>query len=261
MSRRLFTSESVTEGHPDKIADQISDTVLNALLRAGPASRVAAQTLIATGLVHLAGEVTTQAYVPIAQLVRKKILEIGYDASAKGFDGASCKVSLAIGARSPDIAQGVDTAYEARVEGAGGEADARDRQGAGEGLMFGYATDETPALMPLPLHLAHRMSERLAQVRTDGTLPLPAPRRQDARSRSSISAAVPSAWTGSSSPPSTPPTSTWSRCSRPAYRSTSSTASSRSWPRTASASTPTATACWSTPPAASRSAARWATPA
>jgi S-adenosylmethionine synthetase len=172
MSRRLFTSESVTEGHPDKIADQISDTILDALLREDPASRVAVETLITTGLVHVAGEVTTKAYAPIAQLVRDKILEIGYDSSAKGFDGASCGVSVSIGAQSPDIAQGVDTAYEARRTDAGREADELDRQGAGDqGLMFGYATDETPALMPLPIHLAHRMSQRLSEVRKDGTLP------------------------------------------------------------------------------------------
>ncbi|MDX3501050.1 S-adenosylmethionine synthetase N-terminal domain-containing protein, partial [Streptomyces sp. ATCC51928] len=115
MSRRLFTSESVTEGHPDKIADQISDTILDALLREDPSSRVAVETLITTGLVHVAGEVTTKAYAPIAQLVRDKILDIGYDSSRKGFDGASCGVSVSIGAQSPDIAQGVDTAYEKRV--------------------------------------------------------------------------------------------------------------------------------------------------
>ncbi|MDH6538086.1 methionine adenosyltransferase [Streptomyces sp. SPB4] len=169
MSRRLFTSESVTEGHPDKIADQISDTILDALLAQDPASRVAVETLITTGLVHIAGEVTTKAYAPIAQLVRDKILDIGYDSSAKGFDGASCGVSVSIGAQSPDIAQGVDTAYEQRV---GGEGDELDRQGAGDqGLMFGYATDETPELMPLPIHLAHRLSRRLTQVRKDGVVP------------------------------------------------------------------------------------------
>ncbi|MER5834688.1 methionine adenosyltransferase, partial [Streptomyces sp. NPDC002130] len=169
MSRRLFTSESVTEGHPDKIADRISDTILDALLREDPASRVAVETLITTGQVHIAGEVTTQAYAPIAQLVRDTILDIGYDSSAKGFDGASCGVSVSIGAQSPDIAQGVDSAYERRVEG---DEDELDAQGAGDqGLMFGYATDETPTLMPLPIDLAHRLSRRLTEVRKNGTLP------------------------------------------------------------------------------------------
>jgi S-adenosylmethionine synthetase len=169
VSRRLFTSESVTEGHPDKIADQISDTILDALLREDPTSRVAVETLITTGLVHVAGEVTTKAYAPIPQLVRDKILEIGYDSSKKGFDGASCGVSVSIGAQSPDIAQGVDTAYESRVEG---DDDELDRQGAGDqGLMFGYASDETPTLMPLPIFLAHRLSKRLSDVRKNGTIP------------------------------------------------------------------------------------------
>jgi len=169
MSRHLFTSESVTEGHPDKIADRISDTVLDALLREDPLSRVAVETLITTGQVHVAGEVTTSAYVPIAQLVRDAVLAIGYDSSAKGFDGASCGVSVSIGAQSPDIARGVDTAYEQRVEG---ESRELDRQGAGDqGLMFGYATDETPNLMPLPIELAHRLSRRLTDVRKGGTVP------------------------------------------------------------------------------------------
>ncbi|MEU4925775.1 methionine adenosyltransferase [Streptomyces yokosukanensis] len=154
MSRRLFTSESVTEGHPDKIADQISDTVLDALLAADPASRVAVETLITTGQVHIAGEVTTKAYADIATLVREKILQIGYDSSKKGFDGASCGVSVSIGAQSPDIAQGVDT---------GGAGD--------QGLMFGYASDETPELMPLPIRLAHRLSQRLTSARRSGAIP------------------------------------------------------------------------------------------
>ncbi|MEV5341648.1 methionine adenosyltransferase [Streptomyces sp. NPDC052676] len=170
MTRRLFTSESVTEGHPDKIADRISDTVLDALLAQDPTSRVAVETLITTGQVHIAGEVTTTAYADIAALVRETVLEIGYDSSKKGFDGASCGVSVSIGAQSPDIAQGVDAAYEARL--GGDEVDDLDRQGAGDqGLMFGYACDDTPELMPLPISLAHRLSQRLAEVRHDGTLP------------------------------------------------------------------------------------------
>ncbi|MFE4660997.1 methionine adenosyltransferase [Streptomyces hydrogenans] len=169
MSGRLFTSESVTEGHPDKIADRISDTVLDALLAQDPQARVAVETLITTGQVHIAGEVTTTAYAPIAQLVRDAILDIGYDSSAKGFDGASCGVSVSIGAQSPDIARGVDTAHEARVEGA---EDVLAAQGAGDqGLMFGYACDDTAELMPLPIALAHRLSRRLTEVRKDGTVP------------------------------------------------------------------------------------------
>ena len=169
MSRRLFTSESVTEGHPDKMADQISDAILDAMIKDDLGSRVAVETLITTGMVHVAGEVTTKTYVDIPGIIRDKILEIGYDSSAKGYDGASCGVSVSIGAQSPDIAQGVDDAYERR-EGEG--TDELDRQGAGDQvLMFGYACRETPELMPLPIMLAHRVAKRLTEVRRTGLVP------------------------------------------------------------------------------------------
>jgi S-adenosylmethionine synthetase len=169
VARRLFTSESVTEGHPDKIADQISDSILDALIEQDPASRVAVETLIMTGQVHVAGEVTTSAWADIPKLVRDRIIEIGYDSSRKGFDGESCGVSISIGSQSGDIAQGVDSAYEKRVDGS---EDAIASQGAGDqGLMFGYASDETPELMPLPIWLAHRLAERLSEVRKNGTVP------------------------------------------------------------------------------------------
>ncbi len=168
VSRRLFTSESVTEGHPDKMADQISDAILDSLLEQDPRSRVAVETLLTTGQVHVAGEVTTDGYADVMNIVRDVVLEIGYDHSEKGFDGESCGVSVSIGAQSPDIAQGVNDAIEERE---GHSVDPLDRQGAGDqGLMFGYATTDTPTLMPLPISLAHRLAEQLTAVRKDGTM-------------------------------------------------------------------------------------------
>ena len=166
---RLFTSESVTEGHPDKICDQISDGILDALLEQDPQSRVAVETLVTTGLVHVAGEVDTEGYADIPRIVRETVLRIGYDSSSKGFDGKSCGVEVSIGQQSEDIAAGVDGSQESRVEHA---EDLLDKQGAGDqGLMFGYACDDTPELMPVPIWLAHRLAERLAQVRKEGVLP------------------------------------------------------------------------------------------
>ena len=168
MAKRLFTSESVTEGHPDKIADAISDAVLDSLLSQDPKSRVACETLITTGQVHVAGEVTTDGYADVMGLVRETVLNIGYDSSEKGFDGNSCGVSISIGQQSPDIAVGVDHAFEERVTAS---KDPLDLQGAGDqGLMFGYATRDTKELMPLPIAMAHRLAERLSSERKSGQL-------------------------------------------------------------------------------------------
>lgn len=169
MAKRLFTSESVTEGHPDKIADQISDAILDSLIGQDKKSRVAVETLITTGQVHVAGEVTTDAYADVTGIIRETVINIGYDSSDKGFDGNSCGVSVSIGQQSQDIAQGVDDAYENRVASS---VDPLDLQGAGDqGLMFGYACDDTKELMPLPIWLAHELAAQLAKVRKSGALP------------------------------------------------------------------------------------------
>ena len=168
MTKRLFTSESVTEGHPDKMADQISDAILDSLLSQDAKSRVAVETLITTGQVHVAGEVTTNGYADVMTIVRYTVLNIGYDSSDKGFDGNSCGVSLSIGQQSSDIAQGVDSAFEKRISSS---SDPLDLQGAGDqGLMFGYACDDTPELMPLPISLAHRLAMQLSSVRKSGAV-------------------------------------------------------------------------------------------
>lgn len=167
--RKLFTSESVTEGHPDKIADQISDSVLDAILAQDPMGRVACETLVTTGQVHIAGEITTTCYIDIPRLVRETVINIGYDRAKYGFDGHTCGILVSIDEQSPDIAGGVDTALEKRE---GEEISAEDAIGAGDqGMMFGYATNETEEYMPMPIYLAHRLARRLTEVRKDGTLP------------------------------------------------------------------------------------------
>ena len=256
MTSRLFTSESVTEGHPDKICDAISDAILDELLRQDPESRVAVETMVTTGQVHVAGEVTTSAYADIPTIVRDTVLGIGYDSSAKGFDGASCGVNVAIGAQSPDIAQGVDAAYETRVHSAEEIDDLLDRQGAGDqGLMFGYACTDTPELMPLPIALAHRLSRGLSAVRKSGAVPY---LRPDGKTQVTIQYVGDRAVRLDTVVVSSQHAENIDLDQLLAVdvaRAGRRAGAGRCW-----TSTSRTTGCWSTRPAGSSSAVRWATP-
>ena len=220
---RLFTSESVTEGHPDKICDQISDAILDGIIAQDPAANVAVETMVTTGQVHVAGEVTTSSYVEIPSIVRETILGIGYDSSTRGFDGEFCGVSVSIGEQSPDINAGVYESLEVRQ---GIAADEYDRQGAGDqGIMFGYASNETNVLMPAPIWLAHRLSERLTKVRKDGLLTELRPDGKTQVTSATIRTMCLSPWTPWLFRASTPQATTWLTC----VQTLRSTLSHRFW--------------------------------